>query len=112
MAKFQVFKTIDLGSVAANASVERSWPSDDNYIIHRVYLIEKTGASLYKYVVTMWIDSASLMKENTPACLFDPSLPSPPILDVELALNRVFKIAATNYEAASRDVYCVLELWK
>jgi len=112
MAKFQVFKTIDLGSVAANASIEKSWPSDDNYIIHKVYLIEKNAASIRKYMVTIWVDSVSLMKENMPGHLFDPSLPFLPVLDVELALNNVFKIATTNYEAAARDVYCVLELWK
>ncbi|MEM2196606.1 MAG: hypothetical protein QXI11_01965 [Thermoproteota archaeon] len=112
MAKFYTFKTIDLGSVAANASVEKSWPSDDNYIIHKIFLVEKTGASLKKFVVTIWIDSVSLMKENTSAYLFDATLPNMPVLDVELTVDRVFRIAATNQEAASRDVYCILELWK
>jgi len=112
MAQFYAFKTIDIGPVNPGTSQEAPWKSDDNYIIHKIYFIEKTGATLYKYVATIRIDGYVLTKDIVPASLLAPDSLHSPVLDVPLGDSRVITISVLNGESAARDCWVVLELWK
>ena len=112
MAKFYAFKTIDVGSVAADASTEKTWTSDDDYIIHKIHFVEKSGQTLYQYKVTISIDNYVITKDIVPASILAPDTLFAPILDVDLKKSQVLKFSIENGESASRDCYIVLELWK
>jgi len=113
MAKFKAFKTIDIGSVSAGGSTEKTWTSDGDYIIHRIRLVEKTGASLYKYTATITIsgeETETITKDIVPGHCLSGHWNQVPVLDLDLKDSWVFKISVSNDESAARDVYCVLEL--
>jgi len=109
---FYAFKTIDVGSVAAGGSIEKTWTSDDDYIIHRVRFVEKAGATLYKYEVTISVDNYVITKDVIPGEVLAGAWGQLPILDVSIKRAQVIKFSIANNEASARDVYIVLELHK
>ena len=115
MAKFKAFKTINIGSVAAGASTEKTWTSDGDYILHRVMLVEKGGSTLYNYEVTITIsgeETETITKDVIPGSVLTGYWNQIPVLDLDLKNSWVFKISVSNGESAARDVYCVLELYQ
>jgi len=112
MPAFYAFKTIDIGPVNPAGSAEKTWTSDDDYTIHKIYFVEKTGATLCKYVATIRIDEYVLTKDIVPASLLAPDSLHSPVLDVPLGDDKVITISVLNGESAARDCYVVLELWK
>jgi len=112
MPAFHAFKTIDMGPVNPAGSAEKTWTSDDDYTIHKIYFIEKTDATLCKYVATIRIDGYVLTKDIVPASLLTPNNLSSPVLDVPLPDDKVITISVLNGESATRDCYVVIELWK
>ena len=112
MAKFYAFKTIDVGSVSAGGTQEKEWTSDDDYIIHKIYVVEKSGQTLYQYEVTITLDGYAVTKDVVPASILAPDSLFSPTLDIELGKDRVIKFSVENGESASRDCYIVMELWK
>ena len=112
MAKFYAFKTIDVGSVAASASTEKTWTSDDDYTIHRIRFIEKTGGDLYQYEVTISVDNYVITKDIVSAYALTGTWNQLPILDISIKKSQVIKFSIENGESAARDCYIVLELHK
>jgi len=110
--KFVTFKTLDVGSVAGGASFEKTWPSDDDYIIHRIFIVEKTGATLYNVVATILIDSSPICKEDIPLSILGSDVMNGIILDLEFKKDRVFKIAGKNNTTTTYNFFVVLELHK
>ena len=109
---FYAFKTIDVGSVAAGASTEKTWTSDDDYTIHKVKFIEKSGGDLYQYEVTISVDNYVITKDIVSGSVFVGTWNQLPELDISIKKAQVIKFSITNNEAAARDVYIVLELHK
>ncbi len=115
MPAFKAFRTIDIGSVASAGIAEKTWTSDGDYIIHRIKLVEKSGATLYKYEVTITIsgeETLTITKDIVPGSELAGKWNEIPVLDIDLKKSWVFKISVKNGEAAARDVYCVLELYQ
>jgi len=112
MPAFYAFKTIDIGSVAAGGQGEQKWASDDDYTIHKIMLVEKTGATLYKYLVTISIDSYVITKDTVPGSCLALPWSQLPELNVSLSKAKEIKISVGNGESAARDCYVVLELYK
>ena len=109
---FYAFKTIDVGSVSAGGSTEKTWTSDDDYTIHKVKFIEKSGGDLYQYEVTISIDNYVITKDIVSGSVFVGTWNQLPELDISIKKAQVIKFSITNNESAARDVYIVLELHK
>ena len=109
---FYAFKTIDVGTVATGASTEKTWTFDDDYTIHKIKFIEKSGGSLYQYEVTISIDNYVITKDVVSASVFVGTWDQLPILDISVKKSQVIKFSIENGESASRDCYIVVELWK
>jgi len=112
MMKFVTFKTIDVGSVAGGAAFEKTWISDDDYIIHRIFIVEKTGATLYNVVATILIDNIPISKEDVPLSVFGSDVLNGIILDLEFKKSQAFKIAGKNNTTTTYNFFVVLELHK
>ena len=109
---FKAFKTLDLGTITAGAVSEKSWASDDDYIIKRIYFVEKADASLSDVVTTIRVGEVALSKEDVPARIFGTKLEDAVVLDISLGKAQIITVAVKNNYAASRSIYAILELWK
>jgi len=119
MANFAAFKAVPKTNtttyrvtINAGSSEEFSWSSDDDYTIHRIFVIEESGSSLYKEDTTVLIDQTAYTKEAIPASLLAPNALYSPIVDVPLKKEQVFKLTILNNESTAITVRVVLELWK
>jgi hypothetical protein len=108
---FQLFRTIDIGSVAAGATGEQSWTSDGDYTIHRIYLVEKTGASINAVEVTIRLDGTLLSRDYVPAAILGVAHVNNPVIDVSIKNGQKITFGVKNNESAARALYVVLELW-
>ena len=108
---FNKFQTIDIGSVAAGATAEKSWEADDDYTIHRIYVVEKTGASINAVEVTIRLDDTLLSRDYVPAVILSPGHVNNPAIDIAFKKGQKITFGVKNNEAAARSLYAVLELW-
>ena len=108
---FAKFVTIDIGSISAAATKEESWESDGDYQVRRIYIVEKTGASLHRVEVTVRKDADLLTRDYVPAVLITHLNNLNPELNVPVAKGQKIVFGIKNNEATARELYAVLELW-
>jgi hypothetical protein len=108
---FNKLQTIDIGSVAAGATTEKSWEADGDYTIHRIYVVEKTGASINAVEVTIRLDETLLSRDYVPAVILSPGHVNNPVMDVALKEDQKITFGIKNNETGARNLYVVLELW-
>jgi len=108
---FKTFKLLDMGTVAANGGTStKEWDFDSDYIIKRIYFVEKNDYSLSNVVGTIWIENTPLTKEDIPVRLFGNDLKTAVELDLAVKEDWHFKVAVKNNYTTARDIYVVLEL--
>jgi hypothetical protein len=108
---FKKLQTIDVGSIAAGATAERSWTSDGDYTIKRIFFVEKAGASIYKVEVTFRKDGEAYAMDYVPAIVLSHLNNLNPELGIELKRDQKIVFGFKNNETAARDLYVVMELW-
>ena len=119
MPKFWQFKTIDSFTVSAGSTVEKTWTSDDDYIIHTIRLVETSGASLALLKTTITLSIAEepprpkvLTKDLVPGSVFTGYENQLPVLDIPLNKSEVIKFSFENAGTSDVTIYVVMELWK
>ena len=105
------FVTIDIGSISAGATAERSWESDGDYQLKRIFIVEKGGATLNRVEVTVRKDGEMFTRDYVPAILISHLNNLNPEINAALAKGQKIVFGIKNNEAAARDLYAVLELW-
>jgi hypothetical protein len=108
---FAKWVTVDIGSVAAGATVEKSWEVDGEFTLRRLLFIEKTGASTRAVEVTFRVDQAGYTEDVVPAYVLDVANDLNPELNIKLVKGQKVVFAVKNNETAARNLYAVLELW-
>jgi hypothetical protein len=108
---FAKWVTVDIGSIAAGATKEGSWEVDGDFILKRLLIIEKTGASINAVELTGRIDQAGFTEDVVPASVLHPSNNLNPELGIKLSKGQKVVFGLKNNEAAARNLYAVLELW-
>jgi hypothetical protein len=108
---FVKWVTVDIGSVAAGATAEKSWEVDGDFTLRRLLFIEKTGASIRAVEVTFRVDTTGYTEDVVPAHVLDPSNNLNPELGIRLTKGQKVVFSVKNNEAAARNLYAVLELW-
>jgi len=109
---FKSFKNLDLGTISAGGVVEKSWSSDDDYIIKRIYFVEKAAGDLSDVLTTVRIGEVALCKEDVPCRLFGTNLQTAPEIDFPIRKAETIFVAVKNNLTTSVAIYAVLELWK
>ena len=119
MAKFYAFKTIDSFTVSAGSTVEKTWTSDDDYIIHKIRLVETTtvGLANLKTTITMAIAQepgrpSVLTKDIVPGSVLTGYENQLPTLDIDISKSQVIKFSFENAGTSDVTIYVVMELWK
>jgi hypothetical protein len=108
---FAKWVTVDIGSIAAGATAEKSWEVDGDYTLRRLLFIEKTGASTRAVEVTLRVDQAGYTEDAVPAYVLDVTNNLNPELGIKTVRGQKVVLAVKNNEAAARNLYAVLELW-
>ena len=113
MPAVKYFIRQDVGTVAANGGtkeVEFSW--HESVTVHRIFLIEKSGADLTKVDVTItWGPNDPITRETVPASIFayDPSKAF--VIDRKLDSSLTVKFSFKNNDTADKDIVIVLECY-
>jgi len=105
-----VFKTIDVGAVAAGATVEGYWTSNDDYTIKKIIAVEKSHSPLANVVATLSIDDDVFTVDKLPLSVFQGNITEVPELNYSLRRGARFKYAVQNSGTASIDLFIVLVL--
>ena len=108
---FAKWVTVDIGTVAAGATTEKSWEVDGDFTLRRLLFIEKTGASTRAVEVTFRVDQAGYTEDVVPAYVLDVTNNLNPELGIRLVKGQKVVFSVKNNEAAARNLYAVLELW-
>ena len=106
------FRGLGPKTIGAGETVDFTWDSDGDYIIHRIFIIEASGRTLSKSTVTIMIDSVAVTKDSVPCSVFGPDTLVSPVLDIPLGKGRKFSASIKNNEGVDIEVYVVLELHK
>ena len=106
------FITKEVGTVSAGTTkdVEFSW--HETVRVHRIFFIERSGASLAKVNVTIkWGADDVITRESVPASIFayDPSKAF--VLDRELKSDLLVKFSFTNNDSSDKDLVIVFECY-
>jgi len=104
------YKVVWSGTLAAGASVEEEWTSDADYLIEKIFLIERTGKSLYKVMTTISVDTDYLTKDKVPASVFAPDEWLSPKIGRSFARAETFKMAMKNEDTVDFDIVVLLKL--
>jgi hypothetical protein len=108
---FVKWVTVDIGTVAAGATQEKSWEVDGDFTLRRLLFIEKTGASIRAVEVTFRVDQTGYTEDVVPAYVLDVTNNLNPELSIKLVKGQKVVFSVKNNEAAARNLYAVLELW-
>ena len=105
-----IFKTIDVGSIAAGDTSSGSWTSDADYTIKKIVAVEKGGSSLANVTATLRIDEFTFTKDVVPLSVYQGYVNQVPELNYKLEKGRTFYYSITNNTSGSVDIYLVLVL--
>jgi len=112
MAKFYAFKTISSFTVSAGSTVEKTWTSDNDYIIHKIRLVETTSVGLVNLETTITMNGYAITKDIVPGNVLDGYWNQLPTLDLEIKKSQVIKLSFENKATSDITLYVVMELWK
>jgi len=108
---FKKFRTIDIGSIAAGATAERSWEFDEDLVLRRIFFVEKAGSSMNAVEATIRLDGVMLTDEYVPVVLLSHLNQLNPEINKPVEKGSKIVLGIKNNEAGSRNIYAVLELW-
>ena len=112
MAKFYAFKTIESFTVSAGSTQEKTWTSDNDYIIHKIRLVETTSVGLENLETTITMNGYAITKDIIPGNVLDGYWNQLPSLDIEIKKSQVIKLSFENTSSSDITLYVVMELWK
>ena len=103
------FKTLNLGTIAANGNAKDSWTPERDIVIRKVMVNEKNGGQLNAVRITITIAGQTLTKPYVPASVVgnNPEYCWKPNMNVSKGSE--IEVAAENTGSASVDLEVVFE---
>jgi len=111
MARFAFYKTFEKDALADGAKWDESWVADADYIIKRIHVARKDGASFTDSLFYWKIEEVVYTKPSVPCIVLGPDVLVTPELNVELKNKQKISWTLHNREGASIDVMLYFELW-
>jgi hypothetical protein len=108
---FKYFKTFSYDSLAAGMSYSDTWDMDEDLVIKRIHIYEKTGASLKKSTFYLKIKDRVYTLAVAPAYVFDPSVVKALEFDISAAKGEKLAFTFANNEGAAVSVFISFECW-
>jgi hypothetical protein len=107
---FKFFKTFEHDSIANNSTIGNSWTAEDNYIIKRIYIIRKDGASLTKSTFYFKIGDRVFTREIVPANIFRERADISPELNIPFNKSEKLDYNFNNQEGTTISIFVVFEV--
>jgi hypothetical protein len=107
---FGFWKVFSLDSIAAGTSKSDSWTPDKEYIIKRIYVVNKSGSALTASTFTLAQAGFAYTQPEVPARLLSPDNYLNPELNLRIAPTKL-DFAVKNGETATISVFVVFEVW-
>lgn len=110
--EFNSFKTFEHNSISAGSTVSGSWTADDDYIIRKIYIVEKSGATINASTLYFKVGGDVYTHEFVSAKVLGPQQNVTPLIDIEITKGEKFDYTFKNNESSAVSIFIVLELWK
>jgi len=108
---FLYFKTFEKDSIADAATYTDAWYPDEDIVIKKIYIVEKSGATLTKSKFYVKVKEAVYTLPVVPASVLGPDVKSTPELNIPVAAKQVVAFTLTNNQGAAISVYITFECW-
>ena len=105
-----IYKVINVGEIAAGATVDVKWTADKDYVIDKIHIIDLDGHTLYKVNVTIRIDDDIFTRDAIPCCVLAPDEWTSPTIGAEFGRNRTIYFSFKNDDSVSHTIKIVLKL--
>ena len=105
-----IAKAVDIGTVAAGATAPKTDTVEQDYILRKVLILEKSGAALNKVYVTMRINDKFITKGAVLATVYQVNFNQAPPVDIEYRKGATLHISVENKSTSDVDVQAVLFL--
>jgi len=107
---FSHIRTFEKDALADGATYSNSWVADEDYVIKRVMLARKDGASLTASTFYFKIGARVFTREIAPALYFGPDVEITPVLDIPFAKGEKLDFTFLNKEGVSIDIFVYFEV--
>jgi len=110
--EFAAFKYFEKDNISPNGTHEEDWSPTEDYIIKRIYLARKDGASFTKSTFYLKILEKVYTLNVVPCNILGPDMLTSPELNIPIKAKEVLKFTLKNLEGTTISVMETLELWK
>lgn len=107
---FKFHRTFEHDSITTGTRVSGSWTADQDYLIKRVHLIRKDGASFTASTFFWKIGDNVFTREKVPASIYGPDVLVSPILDIDFPKGAKLDYTFENLEGATISIFVVFEV--
>jgi hypothetical protein len=107
---FKFYKTFEHDNVADGTTVSNSWTAEENYIIKRIHIIRKDGASLTKSTFYFKIGDRVFTREIVPANIFRERVDISPEINITFSKSEKLDYIFKNQEGTAISIFIVFEV--
>jgi hypothetical protein len=101
---FNRIRVIDTGSISAGGYADFSQAEEIDLTLKKILIVETSGATVGKVVLTFNLGDTPLFRPNACAALFSPSNPNVPELNLSVAKGIKINGRVTNNESGARNL--------
>lgn len=109
VGKFRFFKTFEHDSIAAGTTVSGSWTADENYVIRRIHILRKDGASLPASTIYFKIGARVFTHEVVPVAVLGPDIEISTVVDIDFSKGEKLDYTFKNLEGTTISIYIYFE---
>jgi len=109
---FAYYKTFEKDNIADGATYEDSWVADENLILKRIHIRNKTGAALTGSTFYFKISEVPFTHPIVPAAILGPNIEVSPVLDAPFQSGKKLDFTFKNLEGAIISIFISFEVWR
>lgn len=110
MEQFKYFKTFEKDGIANGATYEDDWTADEDLVIKRVYIKNKSGAELNKSTFYFKVSENVYTHPVVPVSIVGENILVSPILDIPFKKGQKLAFTFKNLEGTDVDVFICFEV--
>jgi len=106
------YKTIEKDSLGATSSWSDDWTPDEDLVIKRIYLINKTGTAFTDSTFYLKISENVYTRSVVPAIVLGPDKSVSPELEIPINAHQKISWTFKNNEASTVSLFLVFECFE
>ncbi|RLE49031.1 MAG: hypothetical protein DRJ18_00700 [Candidatus Methanomethylicota archaeon] len=109
---FKEFYTLESGDVADGGNWSNEYKPDENVVIKRIYVVEKSGRRMYASYLTIQVENTAITHDKIPPSVLGTDRSNAVDLDIALKAQQKVRFSFENHEGVTVNFFLVLELHK